>query len=227
MYGLDPLVATVARTHPVTGEKINKMRKSYEGQLKSLGLAGRNKAVKHDDSKGESFMQLARWPEEEFHNQRVHGKDVRNGLPVELKAMLGKAMELQPGKIPDNDYWQDLLGIEKVKPFDPAAKPVKSALATKVNGQSNGQINGNTQTGSTAVNSSQPNEPIRARRTGKRKSYGDSSYEGYGDGYVDDDMEQNGYSSGESRSTRTSQGGRKRRKTKVYRAAKILSGCRG
>ena len=51
LFGVQPLAATVARTDPVTGEKNNKMRKSYGGQLKMLGLAGRNRSVEHEEGK--------------------------------------------------------------------------------------------------------------------------------------------------------------------------------
>ena len=213
LYGLDPLVATVARTDPATGEKINKMRKSYEGQLKSLGLAGRNKAVKHDDTKGMGLSEMAAWPEEEWQNQKVMGKDVTKGVSETMMGKLGKAMQLQPGKVPDNDYWEDLLGIDKVKPNDLNVKGVKSTTGTKASGP---QLNGaRAPTATTAsANASQPAEPIRARRTTKKRRYDDGSFEGYGEGYADDDMDP-GYSSGESRSTKNSAGHRKRRKTKV------------
>ncbi|KAL9033478.1 MAG: hypothetical protein Q9214_007498, partial [Letrouitia sp. 1 TL-2023] len=51
LFNLQSLASSVARTDPVTGEKINKMRKSYEGKVKALGLAGRNRAVKHQSGK--------------------------------------------------------------------------------------------------------------------------------------------------------------------------------
>ena len=212
LYGLDDLAATVARTDPGTGEKINKMRKSYEGQLKSFALSGKNKSVKHEDSKGMGLSEMAAWPEEEWQNQKVHGKDVRNGMPEAMKAKLDKAMHMLPGPVPDNDKWEDLLGIEKGKPVDVSKdKSVKNTVAGKPNAP---QANGIRPSNNASANNAQVAEPIRARRTTKKRRYDDGSFEGYGEGFVDDDMEI-GYSSGESRSTRNSAGNRKRRKTKV------------
>lgn len=45
LYGLRGIQASVRRVDPVTGQKVNKLRKSYEGKLKELNLDGRNKAT--------------------------------------------------------------------------------------------------------------------------------------------------------------------------------------
>lgn len=209
VYQLDPLVATVARTDPITGEKINKMRKSYEGQLKTMLLSGRNKAVRHDETKRMGLSEMAAWPAEEWQHQKTMGKDVTIGLSDGVRGKLNKAMQMQAGRVPDNEYWEDLLGMEK---NNPNAKNAKTVTAGKANVQ---QANGvrPPATGLTA-NAPQPSEHIRARRTTKKRRYDEGSFEGYGEGYVDDEMD-GGYSSGESRGTRTSAGNRKRRKTKV------------
>ena len=188
------------------------MRKSYEGQLKSFALSGKNKSVKHDESKGMGLSEMAAWPEEEWQNQKVFGKDVKAGMSEAMKAKLEKAMYMLPGPVPDNDKWEDLLGIEKGKPLDANKdKGLKNAMANKPNTQ---QVNGIRPPNIASNNSAPVAEPIRARRTTKKRRYDDGSFEGYGEGFVDDDMEI-GYSSGESRSTKNSAGTRKRRKTKV------------
>ena len=211
LYGLDGLAATVARTDPQTGEKINKMRKSYEGQLKTFGLSGRNKSVKHDASKAMGLSELAAWPEEEWQNQKVHGKGIKDGMPEAMKAKLEKAMAMSPGPVPENEKWEDLLGIEKVKPAEASKdKNGKTVATAKPSGQ---QVNGARPLNNATSNSQVP-EPIRARRTTKKRRYDEGSFEGYGEGYVDDEME-GGYTSGESRSTKNSAGNRKRRKTKA------------
>ena len=181
-----------------------------------MGLSGRNKSLKHDETKGIGLSELAAWPDEEWHNQKVMGKDVTKGFPDIMQGKLRKAMHLQPGKVPNNEFWEDSLGFnERVKASD-LVKTAKNSAATAAspNGQpqQNGTRPSNPAPGTTE--SSQPSEPIRARRTTKRRRYDDGSFEGYGEGYGDDDMEV-GYSSGESRSTRNSAGHRKRRKTKV------------
>lgn len=188
------------------------MRKSYEGQLKTFALSGKNKSVKHDESKGMGLSEMAAWPEEEWQNQKVHGKDVRNGMPEAMKAKLEKAMHMLPGPVPENDKWEDLLGLEKGKPVDVnKEKTLKNTVANKPNTP---QANGSRTPNNAPANNAQVAEPIRARRATKKRRYDDGSFEGYGEGFVDDDMEV-GYTSGESRSTRNSAGNRKRRKTKV------------
>lgn len=215
LYDLDPLVATVARTDPVTGEKINKMRKSYEGQLKSLGLQGRNKSVRHDETKGMGLAEMAAWPEEEWQNQKVRGKEVSATWSEARTATLEKAMQMQPGRVLDNDYWEDLLGLnmEKVKSHDQHMKYSKVGGVSKSGTQlPNGVRPHNPATA--APTGAQPAEPARSRRNVKKRRYDDGSFEGYGEGYVDDEMDA-GNTSGDSQRTRASAGHRKRQKTKV------------
>ncbi|KAL8771162.1 MAG: hypothetical protein Q9209_003333 [Squamulea sp. 1 TL-2023] len=186
LLGLDSLAATVARTDPNTGEKINKMRKSYEGKVKGFGLAGRNRAVKHDHEKNPvGLLQMAQWPAEEWHIQNVHGKDVRNGLSEATMQKLGLAMQMQPGPVPntaEND-WEDLLGNEKMKPLptidERVKKPIRPDVGVKVNGQANGV---QPHTGRVPIT-----EANRPKRTGKKRRYDDHSFEGYGEGFLDDD----------------------------------------
>ena len=175
------------------------MRKSYEGQLKTLGLAGRNRAVKHDEGKGMSLNQLLSWPEEEWQNQRVGGKDVSKGLPPDIMAKLDKAMQMQPGPVPNNSEWEDQLGHEKIKTVDPH-KPSKVPQKTipKINGQ---------------VNGAAPDaDVIRPKRTGRKRRYDEHSFEGYGEGYIDDEIEAEGYTSGDTQFSRRSSSNKKRKK---------------
>ena len=204
MFGLDPLVATVARTDPVTGEKINKMRKSYEGQLKTLGLSGRNRAVKHEDGKGMGLKEMSAWPEEEWQNQKVNGKDLHKGLSSGVLAKLDKAMQMLPGPVPNNSEWEDLLGHEKSKPVDQNAKSAKLQHAPPA--KTNGQVNG------AAANA----EAIRPKRTGRKRRYDEHSFEGYGEGFVDDDVDMGGYSSGDTHTSRKSGASKKRKKVTFY-----------
>ena len=210
LYGLQPLAASVARFNPATGEKINKMRKSYEGQLKTLGLSGRNRAVKHEPAKGMSLRELSLWPEEEWRNQKVSGKDVQKGLPAAILAKLDKAMQMQPGPVPNNSEWEDQLGHEKVKPVD--IKTLKAAQNTTTTSKVNGQVKGATPAA----------EPIRPKRTGRKRRYDDLSFEGYGEGYVDDDVDLGGYSSGDTQFSRRSSTNKKRKKV---RFSDPLSNC--
>lgn len=200
MYGLQPLAASVARFDPVTGEKINKMRKSYEGQLKTLGLSGRNRAVKHEEGKGMGFKELISWPEEEWQNQKVGGKDVHQGLPSATLAKLEKAMQMQPGPVPNNNEWEDQLGMEKVKPMEVKGSKLPQPTAAKTNGKVK------------MTTAETEAEAIRPKRTGRKRRYDERSFEGYGEGFVDDDVDIGGYSSGETQFSRRSSSNKKRKK---------------
>lgn len=203
LFGLQPLAATVARTDPVTGEKINKMRKSYEGQLKTLGLAGRNRSVKHEEGKGMGLREMTLWPEEEWQNQKVGGKDVHNGLPSGILAKLDKAMQMQPGPLPNNNDWENLLGNDNPKPVEVTKA---SRIPNKALAKANVQVNGN------PANA----ETVRPQRTNKKRSYGDASFEGYtgyAEGIEDDDADTGGgYSSGDTQFSRKSGRAAKKRK---------------
>ena len=157
MYGLAPLVATVARVDPKTGEKINKLRKSYEGQLKTLLLAGKNKAIKHKD--GLNLLHIVNYPAEEWYSHKTAGKEVMHGLPTSTRANLEKAMKFEPGRVPTHEEWESALGIEKLKNAE------KKPNGVKVNG---------------TVKEDRP------KRVNKKRRYNDDSFEGYGEGFEDD-----------------------------------------
>ena len=209
----------MARTDPVTGEKINKMRKSYEGQVKQLALAGRNKAVKHDPARPLGLVELARWPEEEWQNQKVAGKDIAHGLPDPMRAKLDKAMQMLPGVLPNSPEWEDVLGHEKAKPMAMAAEqlPKKSGPPPPPAGKVNGLTNGARPDGTKVP---EPEIP-RPKRIGKKRRYDEHSFEGYGEGYADDDVDiigGGGYSSGDgSRKSGSSKKRRKVRTNEVHR----------
>ena len=198
------------------------MRKSYEGHLKTLGLAGKNKSIKHEEANTSGKMmglsEIAAWPEEEWQNQKVHGRSVHQGLPDSVKAKLEKAMDLRPGPVTDGAKWEDILGIDKVVP-----NAGKGRKDSKVNGQIVNGVTATTQPSAPAAEGA-TNEHIRARRNTKKRRYDDGSFEGYGEGFVDDDLDlEMGYTSGETYTSRNSRGDKKRRKTKVRRFTTYLS----
>ena len=181
LYRLGPTAAKVARIDPVTGDKINKLRSSYANQIKAFQIAGKNKAIKHDDAlHGMSLRDMAAWPYEEWQVQKVGAKDVGKGLSSSALAKLEKAVKLEPGTVPKNDEWESILGHEKLKPGSPLETEVKPSHRTKE--KMNGHPNG-------AGQPSGDSDTIRARRTGKRRRYDDESFEGYGEGFVDDDRD--------------------------------------
>jgi hypothetical protein len=185
LYGLGPLLRSVARTDPKTGEKINKLRKSYEGQIKSFGLAGRNKPVKGERNMDEDqpgplrrMAGSSAWglqPDEAWDEQ--HAKTKIQVTP-DFAAKLKQAVQMQPGTVRNNAHWEDVLGFDKpgVKPLLPL-QPVATqpAPTTRV---ANGVVRPPT--------TSQPSAPTaeaKRQTRGKKRSYGDDSFVGYGEGY--------------------------------------------
>jgi len=179
-YGFSALHAKVARTDPVTHEKINKLRKSYEGQIKNFQLAGKNKPVKDDIPEGQwsSLNLMMLEPEESWYASKVMGKKIE--VTPDLESRLQKAMFLQPGRTKDDEYWSDLLLHEKARPAPVQETTGKRAPPSSVQRP---QVNGN------GGRSMPPatGEAARPRRDKKKRSYTDNSFEGYEEGFVDDD----------------------------------------
>lgn len=195
LYGLGPVAKSVARMDPVTGEKINRLRKSYEGKLKGLGLAGRNKAVKNDPMASGGLRHLTMWPEEEWQNQKVYGKEIKVAdMDSALQKLHMKAMHMEPGPIPNNDYWEDVLGHEK---------PSKHAGSGDTGSKKAGALPNNARVPPTQQSNGTPtaataSDAERARPSrGRKRHYDDNSFVGYGEGFADDDDDGAFYSNGE------------------------------
>ncbi|KAI0004026.1 Rox3-domain-containing protein [Xylariaceae sp. FL0662B] len=179
-FGLTGIAASVARTKP-NGEK-NALRKGYKGQIKSLGLSGHFDAVKKESFAEDSFMALINHPEDDWLNREVRGKEVEGGLPHSCLANLSRATTMAKSAPLQKPLWDSsVLGdlasgiVSKKTGQDQAARqtapgtPVTSALGV----------------------TPKPTKPLapqadRARRIGKKRSYQDSSFEGYGEGYDDE-----------------------------------------
>ena len=178
---------------PNTGEKINRLRKSYEGKLKGLGLAGRNKPVKHEAGAPGGLIQLTMWPEEEWQNQKVIGKEIKvAGIDSALHDMQMKAMKMEPGTVPNNDFWEDVLGHEKQSKHMGTGDAGKKAL-----GGSSSTSRPGTQTNGTAAAPAEAPERTRPSR-GRKRNYDENSFAGYGEGYADDDDDAAIYSNSDS-----------------------------
>jgi hypothetical protein len=213
---LTPLAASVARIDPVTKEKINKMRSSYQNQVKGFQLAGRNKAVKHEDGvHGMSLSEMVAWPEEEWRNQKVKA-DLSKGVSDTVMGKLEKAFKLDATPVPKNDEWESILGFEKGKQGGAQASSdaSKSKQPAAQGASKAAKVNGHTANGVSKPAGTEGGEVARPRRAGKKRRYDDESFEGYGEGYVDDkDDPEGGYSSGGSRGGSISK--KKRRKVRT------------
>ncbi|PYI30210.1 Rox3-domain-containing protein [Aspergillus indologenus CBS 114.80] len=180
LYGLGPVAKSVARMDPVTGEKINRLRKSYEGKLKGLGLAGRNKPVKHEPGAPGGLIHMTMWPEEEWQNQKVFGKEMKVAdMDSALHALQMKAMKMEPGAVPNSEQWEDVLGHEKPSKHAGGGGDAGKKAVAPPNG-ARMQANG---TPGPGVSDAERSRPSR----GRKRHYDDNSFVGYGEGYADDD----------------------------------------
>ena len=172
------------------------MRKSYESKIKTFALAGKNKSIKHSPEKSIGLLEMAKMPEEDWNARSVAGKSVLDGLSSTISSNLERAMRMQPVPVPNTAYWEEMLGHEKTKPTSVVADP-KVKHTAKVNGY----VNGNRPH---AINTQATNSEVaRPKRTAKKRRYDDLSFEGYGEGYVDDEadiVDAGGYSSGDGAS---------------------------
>jgi len=173
LYGLNKIAASVARKDPKTGEKINKLRKSYEGKVKDFGLSGKNKAV----SAPNEFTGLIAFPDEEWHNQRLMGKELAKGFSEDMLSKLVAATNLAPGKLPaeEQERWRNTLAIEEPAPrnaLQPA--PVNKTVQKQPMHVAN------------PTNNLLKPEIPRPKRKGTKRRYDEDSFEGYGEGYGDD-----------------------------------------
>ena len=179
MYDLGPLLRNVARTDPLTGEKINKLRKSYEGQLKNFNLAGKNKPRECVRDKGnyepgpirtaigstndDGLMPARRWDVEDSEDRKIE-------LSAAFKSRIKTGMQLHPGPIMHGKKWEDLLGNDPPPRQAPISAPEQ--VAPHVQRAPNG-----------VVRSQGAHPDIRRQTRGKKRSYQDDSFSGYAEGF--------------------------------------------
>ena len=189
MFGLDELAAEVAREKP-NGEK-NALRKTYKGHIKRLGVAGHFDASKKADDAPSEFLSLVNAPDLEWSVHQVKGREISDGLSEATLSALGKAMTMAKGPIAKQVWDTSVLGdlgpsgdkpTKTPAPGTPSGAPFSLQAATKhqtltVPGQ----------------------DPTRPKRNLKKRGYGDSSFEGYGDGDEDGAID-TGYDTGEGES---------------------------
>jgi hypothetical protein len=180
LYRLEPLASSVARHDPVTGEKINKLRKSYEGHIKQMQIAGKPKATKMDGV----FRDLLLIPEDNWKSEHVQNREPeRKALtpdgtaldPDFSKLLDGAFAGIAPGPLPTADAakYKAYLGTDdavKPKPQDVPAQrttPFTSSAPTPTNHIGNRGL-------------------ARPERSGSKRAYTDAAFQGYGEGFGDD-----------------------------------------
>ncbi|KAK7421754.1 hypothetical protein QQX98_001968 [Neonectria punicea] len=200
MFNLASLAAEVAREKP-NGEK-NALRKTYKGHIKRLGVTGHFDVQKKKEDAPSEFMSMLQVPDLEWNVHQVKGREITDGLSEISLASLGRAVTMAKGPIPKSVWDTTVLG--DIGPSNGDPKQPSSARPTAPNtplAGAPGAVN--------RLKSQGPpgQDPARPRRNIKKRTYGDSSYEGYGEGFPDDDAGMDtGYSTGEG------EGGQKRRK---------------
>lgn len=191
MCNLAGLAAEYARVLP-NGEK-NAIRKTYKGHIKRLGVSGHFDSVAKDPESPEGLLAMVRCPQEEWGIHHVKGKEIENGFSHETRAKLSDAVSMCKGVVPKSIWDSSILGElgpgitskgEKQASVPRAAAPGTPA-APAVGGKPKAK-----------PLSSAAQGVARPQRSNKKRSYGDNSFEGYGEGYPDDGAE-TGYSTGE------------------------------
>ena len=183
VYSLLDLAKSVARWNP-DGSKAVKLRKSYRSHLKKHVLPGDFGEIKKEIDAPDSLYAMMMEPEEEWDAQYARGKDISKGLSEDTVASLPKATIMARGIIPKSAFNPSVLGdMQQTGPAEPS-KIMQNGNKTPI--PQNPSI----------VRTAKAELP-RPKRNVKKRTYGDSSFEGYGEGYVDDDGQEAGYSTGD------------------------------
>lgn len=199
-YGLDDIAASVARVDDNGVKK--SVRKTYKNYMRAL--SGAFDSTKREEGSPDSLLFMMQLPQEEWDAKTGRSAQVEKGLPEEALANLGNAMTMARGAIPKSVWNPSVLGELNSAPTATAGKMVHSGVKTPIP-----QFAAHPRVGVGK------GEAPRPKRNIKKRQYGDSSFEGYGEGYVDDDLQEGGYSTGDG-DERT---GRKRPKKVRYFAS--------
>jgi hypothetical protein len=157
-----------------------KMRKTYKNKVKDFGISGNFDSIKKERESPDSMFMMMIAPQQEWDVEHTRGKEIEKGLDSVLGSM-GKAFTMAKGKIPKSRWNSVVLG--EVAASVPQTQPMpQNGVKTPV-------------PNSGAPGTQRPKSELpRPKRNVKKRTYGDSSYEGYGEGYVDDDAHETGYS---------------------------------
>lgn len=190
MYGLTGIALEFARFHP-NGEK-NALRKTYKGQIKTLGVNGHFDAVKKEPNDPEGLMHFIQYPPEEWHVHEVAGKEIERGFSEQVLSSLLRATTMAKGPVSKSVWDSSVLGdlapgsVVKKASQEPPRQGAPGTPAASTGG---------------LPKAGKPQLPLgdRSRRNHKKRSYQDSSFDGYGEGFPDDDQgAETGYSTGDN-----------------------------
>lgn len=172
-------MSSVARIDPATGEKVNKLRKSYEGQIKLAALPGRNKphTEPREEFEPSRLHRMSTIPEDQFKEAQAK---TRPGDVESLRTIMRSALQLNSGTMPPKltAEWDNILGHE-VKKIVPQQQSFSKAPTPKL---PNGSLH-----------PQQAADKVKTR--GKKRVYTDAGfegYQGYADGLSDPDVASDG-----------------------------------
>jgi len=205
IYSLNDVAESVARVLR-NGEK-NALRKTYKGHIKKLGVSGKFDVKTNSLPPGTgSLAVMVNMPEEEWSVQNVRGKEIEKGLPELSRSSLAKAMIMAKSSIPKTRWDSSVLG-------DLDLPDKKAPLSNTVPAKPNVLAHTNTAAQNIAGQRPSKVDVARPKRNVKKRHYEDSSFEGYGEGYVDDEAPDTGYSTGDGEDRGTAPKRRKKAAT--------------
>lgn len=183
---MNEVAQTVAR---VTADgKKNVVRKTYKNYIsKVFQLPGAFEADKKEIESPDSLWAMMSQPDDVWDSQYGQAaKEIQVGLSDQATASLGKAVTMARAKnLPASVWDESILGSHSNKSND-AQRLAQNGSRTPI-----------PQAPHSAVQRTSKGEPPRPKRNIKKRTYGDHNYEGYGEGFVDDDLHDAGYSTGD------------------------------
>jgi hypothetical protein len=176
LLGLEEIATNVRRVDPISGEKINKIRKSYEGKIKDLKVAGRNKAI----STAKEFNDLMYAPDDHFISTNVLGKEMSKSIGADFQEKMKRALDIIPGSLPKSEIakWKNVLAMDEGQPQVPGkVRPVGPGAGAAPE--------------PTSAPTSAP-ALERPDRLNKKRKYTDNSFSGYNGFDDEEDTEDDG-----------------------------------
>lgn len=166
------------------------MRKSYEGKIKTLGIAGKNKAITVE---GEFFPKITDIPEEEWHVQYAQGHDIdatRDSPAFQEKLDRALAIGSGPLALQTESKFKSIIANDdgpRKGPAEFSRKPPAMHPSVPVGSQRPSAI------------SSPSLKPARPERTGTKRRYNDASFAGYTDTFDNEEFDSEGDALGAGR----------------------------
>ncbi|KAI9049261.1 hypothetical protein LZ554_007108 [Drepanopeziza brunnea f. sp. 'monogermtubi'] len=190
-YGLNDVAKSVARIHP-DGTKAVKLRKTYKNHIKDHGILGSFDAIKNEVGAPGTLGAMMKMPDDVWNAEFVRGKEIEKGIPESMLAKGHTIFTMSKGPIPKAQWNPAILNLG-------TGDSVAPAQVEKAKAAQNGSRTPVPQAQAQAVRPVQgkaKGDLRRPSRTTTKRSYADSSFEGYGEGYVDD-VQDPGYSTGD------------------------------